>query len=179
MIHSSLHCRHLWESTGRGGAKTGVVGSKSRVDPRFQNLSFCDVTRYPTTPVFVCSKMPHFMYMEKNRGRLKSTPVFLPHETFKNSGSVHCTSTLYRSDGAIARKPFGNCHRVTKQISFSPLIFVIWGVQVLYIIKIWKSPPLTAQWTHNMIIGCRKHSITFWYNNYIKLQHLILLLTTL
>ena len=93
--------------------------------------------------------------------------------------TVHCTSTLYRSDGAIARKPFGNCHRVTKQISFSPLIFVIWGVQVLYIIKIWKSPPLTAQWTHNMIIGCRKHSITFWYNNYIKLQHLIRLLTTL
>ena len=31
--------------------------------------------------------MPHFMYMEKNRGRLKSTPVFLPHETFKNSNS--------------------------------------------------------------------------------------------
>ena len=91
MIHSSLHCRHLWESTGRGGAKTGVVGSKSRVDPRFQNLSFCDVTRYPTTPVFVCSKMPHFMYMEKNRGRLKSTPVFLPHETFKNSGSGRLT----------------------------------------------------------------------------------------
>ena len=37
--------------------------------------------------------MPHFMGMEKNRGRLKSTPVFLPHETFKNSGQ-NLTSTL-------------------------------------------------------------------------------------
>ena len=28
------------------------------------------------------------MYMEKNVGRHKSTPVFLPHETFKNFNSV-------------------------------------------------------------------------------------------
>ena len=88
---------------GRKGVKRGVVGSKSWVYPRFQNLSFCDVTRvgmisnFP--PFFVCPKMPYFMYIEKNGGRLKSTPVFLPPETFKNPSSeltaLHIPISLY------------------------------------------------------------------------------------
>ena len=55
------NCRmfgHLATVYWRRGAKTGVVGSKSRIYPRFQNLSFCDVTRvgmisnYPCCCVF-------------------------------------------------------------------------------------------------------------------------------
>ena len=40
--------------------------------------------------------MPHFIYIEKNRGRLKCTPVFLPHETFKNPNSAG-ENLLYRA----------------------------------------------------------------------------------
>ena len=71
-----------WEE---GGEKGGSIGSKTRVYPRFQNLSFCDVIKRPTT-TFLCSRMTHFIYIEKNGGRLKYYPRFslFPHETLKN-----------------------------------------------------------------------------------------------
>ena len=55
----------------RQGVKRGVVGSKIG---RFQNLSFHDVTKPPTTPFFMCSKVSLYMY----KG-----------ETYKNFSSVH------------------------------------------------------------------------------------------
>ena len=50
----------------------GGGGLKS-VYPRFQNLSYCDVTELPTTPYYVCSKIAIF---------------FVPHDPSKNLSSV-------------------------------------------------------------------------------------------
>ena len=67
----------------RRGAKTGVVGSKSRIYPRFQNLSFCDVTR-----VGMISNHPHLCVFKN--------ATFYGHESFKNSSSGSCKENYIR-----------------------------------------------------------------------------------
>ena len=69
-----------WEE---GGEKGGSIGSKTRVYPRFQNLSFCDVIKRPTTTFFVFKNDPFYLHREK-RGQTQVLPPFFPHETLKN-----------------------------------------------------------------------------------------------
>ena len=68
---------------------------KTGVYPRFQNLSFCDVTKSPTSP-FLCVQKCHILWTWRKTGvRIKSNPVFLPHETFKNLSSVNILRNVY------------------------------------------------------------------------------------
>ena len=58
----SAHIPNWWLGRGGRDEKGGSIGCKTWVYPRFQNLSFNDITKPPTTP-FSCVQKCHFMYM--------------------------------------------------------------------------------------------------------------------